>query len=85
MLKPRLLILDEALSGLDLVIQAQMTKLLLELQASLSIDLPFYYSRPSFGGTTGGSDCRDAARENCGIGYAWPTYFLKPSASIHDS
>ena len=37
MLKPRLLILDEALSSLDLPIQAQITKLLLDLQASLSL------------------------------------------------
>jgi len=36
-LKPRLLILDEALSSLDLPIQAQITKLLLDLQASLSL------------------------------------------------
>jgi len=37
MLKPRLLILDEALSSLDLPIQTQITKLLLDLQASLSL------------------------------------------------
>jgi ABC-type glutathione transport system ATPase component len=40
-LKPRLLILDEALSGLDLVIQAQMTNLLLELKASLHLTYLF--------------------------------------------
>ncbi len=40
-LKPRLLILDEALSSLDLPIQAQITKLLLELQASLSLTYLF--------------------------------------------
>lgn len=37
MLKPRLLILDEALSSLDLPIQTQITKLLLDLQSSLSL------------------------------------------------
>ncbi len=36
-LRPTFLILDEALSGLDLSIQAQITNLLLELQASLSL------------------------------------------------
>ncbi|MGI9070676.1 MAG: dipeptide ABC transporter ATP-binding protein [Bryobacteraceae bacterium] len=36
-LKPALLILDEALSGLDLSIQAQIANLLLELQASFSL------------------------------------------------
>ena len=40
-LKPRLLILDEALSGLDLMIQAQITKLLLDLQASLALTYLF--------------------------------------------
>ncbi len=41
MLKPRLLILDEALAGLDLMIQAQITKLLLDLQASLALTYLF--------------------------------------------
>jgi ABC-type glutathione transport system ATPase component len=36
-LKPRFLILDEALSGLDLSIQAQIANLLLQLQASFSL------------------------------------------------
>ncbi|MGI8962066.1 MAG: ATP-binding cassette domain-containing protein [Bryobacteraceae bacterium] len=36
-LKPALLILDEALSGLDLSIQAQIANLLIELQASFSL------------------------------------------------
>jgi ABC-type glutathione transport system ATPase component len=36
-LKPALLILDEALSGLDLSIQAQVANLLLDLQASFSL------------------------------------------------
>jgi ABC-type glutathione transport system ATPase component len=36
-LKPTLLILDEALSGLDLSIQAQIANLLLDLQASFSL------------------------------------------------
>lgn len=36
-LKPRLLILDEALSGLDLSIQAQIANLLFDLQASFSL------------------------------------------------
>ncbi|MFL6353811.1 MAG: ABC transporter ATP-binding protein [Bryobacteraceae bacterium] len=36
-LRPRLLILDEALSGLDLSIQAQIANLLLELQGSFSL------------------------------------------------
>ncbi len=40
-LNPRLLILDEALSSLDLVAQAQITKLLLGLQASLSLTYLF--------------------------------------------
>jgi peptide/nickel transport system ATP-binding protein len=39
--KPRLLILDEALSGVDLVMQAQLTRLLLELQASLRLTYLF--------------------------------------------
>jgi ABC-type glutathione transport system ATPase component len=37
LLKPALLILDEALSGLDLSIQAQIANLLIELQTSLSL------------------------------------------------
>src|SRR6185437_781598 len=37
MLKPALLILDEALAGLDLSTQAQIANLLLELQSSLSL------------------------------------------------
>jgi ABC-type microcin C transport system duplicated ATPase subunit YejF len=40
-LKPRLLILDEALSSLDLPIQAQIMELLLDLQASLSLTYVF--------------------------------------------
>jgi ABC-type dipeptide/oligopeptide/nickel transport system ATPase subunit len=40
-LKPRLLILDEALSSLDLAIQTQMTELLLEFRASLSLTFLF--------------------------------------------
>jgi ABC-type oligopeptide transport system ATPase subunit len=40
-LKPRLLILDEALSSLDAAVQQQITKLLLDLQASLSLTYLF--------------------------------------------
>lgn len=40
-LKPRLLILDEALSSLDLPTRAQITKLLFDLQASLSLTYVF--------------------------------------------
>jgi ABC-type oligopeptide transport system ATPase subunit len=40
-LEPRFLILDEALSGLDLSIQAQLIKLLLDLQASRSLTYLF--------------------------------------------
>jgi ABC-type dipeptide/oligopeptide/nickel transport system ATPase subunit len=40
-LHPRLLILDEALSSLDLPTQAEIVKLLLELQASLSLSYLF--------------------------------------------
>jgi peptide/nickel transport system ATP-binding protein len=40
-LKPRLLILDEALSSIDAATQEQITKLLLDLQASLSLTYLF--------------------------------------------
>jgi ABC-type glutathione transport system ATPase component len=39
--KPRLLILDESLSGVDVSIQAQLVNLLLELQASLALTYLF--------------------------------------------
>jgi peptide/nickel transport system ATP-binding protein len=40
-LKPRVLILDEALASLDLQIQEQIAQLLLDLQASLSLAFLF--------------------------------------------
>ncbi len=40
-LKPKLVILDEALSGLDVCTQAQIANMLLELQASLSLSYLF--------------------------------------------
>ena len=40
-LQPKLLILDEALSGVDVSIQAQLTNLLLQLQASLGLTYLF--------------------------------------------
>ena len=40
-LNPKVLILDESLSGLDLLLQAQLINLLLDLQASLSISYIF--------------------------------------------
>ncbi len=63
-LKPDLLVLDEALSGLDLSTEAQIVNLLLDLQAAHALGLPADLARSGAGGEVGGHDRGDGWRTN---------------------
>nr|VUD29450.1 nickel transport ATP-binding protein NikE [Raoultella sp. NCTC 9187] len=63
--RPQLLILDEAVSNLDLVLQAEIVALLKRLQVQFSTACLFYHPRPAAGGTLLPAGDGDGERANC--------------------